>query len=250
MQFRAGSVVTVCNGGQIITPPDCGPGDIFIRICYPNGANANCQFSGAELCSLTVNVSCYQLTSSGSALPVELVNFNGRLVDEKIVLLSWKTATETNNKEFEIQRSKDGNNWNQIGVVAGNGTTTVPIDYFFNDENPLPGTNYYRLRQTDFDGNINYSPIVKVETETKNVVHLFPNPTTSTATVTFTNQKEDDGKIYVTSITGETVLEKDIDIQKGNNAIALDVNILTTGMYFVRLEIAETTQTTRMTVTK
>ena len=101
---------------------------------------------------------------SNTAIPVELVNFKGKAVNNTTVL-TWKTASERNNQGFTIERSSDGTSYSAIGQVKGNGTTSAPHDYTFTDQSPLSGlggVNYYRLRQTDFDGKETVSPVVAV----------------------------------------------------------------------------------------
>jgi predicted outer membrane repeat protein len=114
----------------------------------------------------------------GTSLPVELVSFAGRVTDRGH-LLTWITASETNNEGFEIERSTDGKNWKNLDFVAGNGSTQQTHAYNFLDDQPLHGINYYRLKQMDFDGIFEYSNIVNVNYELgiKNYeLKVFPNP--------------------------------------------------------------------------
>ncbi|MEM9325103.1 MAG: DUF2341 domain-containing protein [Bacteroidota bacterium] len=96
------------------------------------------------------------------ALPVELISFEGTR-EENGVLLQWSTATEIENDYWTVERSLDGNQFEVITTLAGNGTTETRVDYEFVDTRPLAGHLYYRLQQTDFDGSFSYSPIVLVE---------------------------------------------------------------------------------------
>ena len=75
-------------------------------------------------------------------LPVELVNFKANARDNRIVL-EWETASEENNKGFEIQKSKDGVTWDMIEFVEGKGTTSVLNTYTSIDRFPTQGSNYY-----------------------------------------------------------------------------------------------------------
>ncbi len=95
-------------------------------------------------------------------IPVELTSFTAT-VQGNAVHLNWSTSTETNNKGFEIERLQDSKieilkDWELIGFVEGNGSTTEPINYSFIDENVQPGVYQYRLKQIDFDGTFTYSP--------------------------------------------------------------------------------------------
>lgn len=88
---------------------------------------------------------------------------------------TWTTASEVNNDFFEIQRSADGHNFETIGLVDGTGSTSSYSNYNFTDAGPLQGLNYYRLRQNDYNGNFEYSEIVKVEVASV-TYSVYPNP--------------------------------------------------------------------------
>uniref|UniRef100_A0A7V2ZME9 T9SS type A sorting domain-containing protein n=1 Tax=Ignavibacterium album TaxID=591197 RepID=A0A7V2ZME9_9BACT len=116
-------------------------------------------------------------------IPIELVSFDA-VVSDGSVFLSWSTATETNNRGFEIERSqkskaKDQNYWENIGFVDGMGTTTELQNYSFVDRNLVAGNYMYRLKQIDFDGTFKYSNIIEVEITTPIEFVLeqnYPNP--------------------------------------------------------------------------
>ena len=110
-------------------------------------------------------------------LPIELLSFNAKLVEEKIVL-NWVTATEINNDYFSIEKLSDGNNWKEIGQINGSGDSNVENSYQYIDSSPHNGLNYYRLKQVDFDGRFTFSDIEAVSFETALVpsVQVYPNP--------------------------------------------------------------------------
>lgn len=171
----------------------------------------------------------------GGALPVELVDFSARLVDEG-TQLDWRTASEQNNEGFYIERrTATGAHWTEMGFVPGHGTTTETNDYFFLDEKPLPGLNYYRLRQVDFDGRLQYSNIVKLEVEVKGSHPvLFPNPAGTTVQMQFPQEFED-GQLDVFDVAGRLVLSK--DLEAGNQSVQLNMAHLAAGTYFCRFEL-------------
>jgi len=107
-------------------------------------------------------------------LPVELTAFSGK-VTKAGNALNWSTASELNNSYFEVQRSKAGKTWQAIGKVQGAGTTLEAQTYAFVDDNPLPGANYYRLKQVDVDGAFDYSDVIQLVAKTTSV-QIFPNP--------------------------------------------------------------------------
>ena len=92
------------------------------------------------------------------SLPVSLVLFTATRQNSEAVL-QWETAQEQNSSSFIIERSSDGNTFGAIGTVAAAGNSATPRDYSFTDLEPGKNNNYYRLKQTDLDGNFTYSPI-------------------------------------------------------------------------------------------
>lgn len=84
-------------------------------------------------------------------LPIELLSFNGKALEDRI-MLDWSTATERNNDYFTVEKSYDLATWDVVGTASGAGTSLSTRDYTMSDRNPLPGWNYYRLSQTDYDG--------------------------------------------------------------------------------------------------
>ena len=113
-------------------------------------------------------------------LPVELVTLNATTNDQTI-LLQWQTASEENNSGFEIQRSKDAQNWEVLDFVKGYGTTIETQNYKWLDDAPLTGISYYQLKQIDTDGTFEYSDVVVVDHKlgtSKEELTLFPNPVT------------------------------------------------------------------------
>lgn len=106
-------------------------------------------------------------------------------------VLSWQTYSEINNKYFEIQRSSDNRKFLKMGSVKGQGNSSTLQAYEFIDANPLSGTNYYRIKQVDFEGSNAYSPILKVVLfqPQRNVI-LFPNPVQECIRIEGLNEEE------------------------------------------------------------
>jgi hypothetical protein len=163
-----------------------------------------------------------------SVLPVELIAFSAEKF-EKYVQLHWVTASETNNRGFEVQRSDDGDQWQEIGFVNGSGTSTSPQHYDFYDKDPAFGMNYYRLRQMDFDGQESYSDIVVVRMDGGQAnLRFYPNPATAAIEIQGIDLSESNF-IQVVDATGKHWLEQPL---QGN---MLDVSALPPGIYTVLL---------------
>ncbi|MCC6725062.1 MAG: T9SS type A sorting domain-containing protein [Saprospiraceae bacterium] len=111
-------------------------------------------------------------------LPVELTDFQG-FVQADAIALTWETASEVGNNFFEIEKSRDGRQWIEVGSMDGKGISNIATIYHFKDERPFPGVNYYRLRQVDFDGKEIFSKVIDIEfvNEGGKLV-VFPNPAT------------------------------------------------------------------------
>jgi hypothetical protein len=118
-----------------------------------------------------------------TALPIELMLFRARAVDNHKVMTEWVTASERNNDYFTVERSKNAVQFEAIGVVAGAGNSIEALFYDFEDTSPYTGISYYRLKQTDFDGNFSYSRIEQVFIAPSGTISVYPNPANEYLTV-------------------------------------------------------------------
>ncbi|MEM9544949.1 MAG: LamG-like jellyroll fold domain-containing protein [Bacteroidota bacterium] len=133
------------------------------------GSTSNWITSGADISGVCSNVTC-------SILPVELIDFKGS-AHKNNIQLEWITASEVNNLGFEIQKSTDLKNWDVLGFVEGKKNSNKLNNYAFTDQKPIPGVNYYRLRQIDLDEAFEFSDIVPVKFNDKiENINVFPNP--------------------------------------------------------------------------
>lgn len=115
------------------------------------------------------------LNTKVSTLPVELLNFSATENGDKVDL-KWETATETNNAYFTIEKSKDGKTFTQLVDVPGAGNSVSYREYFDTDYEPYEGLSYYRLKQTDINGDYHYFPMVSINRMAKQQISTFPNP--------------------------------------------------------------------------
>ncbi len=118
---------------------------------------------------------------SSSPLPVELTRFDAYALRNE-VLLEWQTATESHNAQFVVERSGDGRTFSTLRTLAGAGDSRSPIDYATTDAAPLRGQSFYRLKQVDFDGTFEYSPVRAVFMGGANTVRLAPTLVTDALT--------------------------------------------------------------------
>ena len=153
-------------------------------------------------------------TCESMPLPVEQLYFRAS-PEGHTVLLQWATATEHMNDHYTVERSAVGDAFEDVVVVDGAGDSQQTTEYRAYDENPLPGTSYYRLRQTDIDGATSYSDIVPVEFKPSELLVPYPNPATAGGEIRVNG--------FVTAYDG---LEREV-------ARGKDVIVLPVGMYFL-----------------
>ena len=148
--------------------------------------------------------------NSENTFPVTLDFFQGEYQGDQ-VQLSWGTESELNNDFFTIERSADGQFFEPLGSVIGNGTTNQPSGYQFLDTNPVRGRAYYRLKQTDFDGQFNYLSTIEVNFEQsyKARIKVFPNPTqTGDVQISFSGASAQEiGRLKLIDAQGRVVME-------------------------------------------
>ena len=170
---------------------------------------------------------------SNTALSVELSSFKAKAVN-KTAVLNWKTASEQNNQGFTIERSSNGTIYDVIGQVKGNGSSNVAHDYTFTDQSPvlgLGGVNYYRLRQTDFDGKETVSPAVSVLFGKGGLI--LKNTLAHDAVEVLVGD-ESPVLLSVFNVSGQEVYAS-----KVQGAQRIDVSAWVSGMYIVRTSTGE-----------
>jgi len=174
---------------------------------------------------------------TGPYTPVELSSMSLEVAGNSVILI-WSTATETNNKGFEVQR-KSEKSWDTIGYVEGHGTVTTASDYTFIDSKPISGKNVYRLKQIDFNGDYKYSEVESVTFSSieNSINQNYPNPFNPTTTISFSLSEEGNVKIEIYDSNGR-LIEKLIEqnYAKGKHEISFNGEKLASGIYFYRIE--------------
>ena len=185
--------------------------------------------TGAELCALYL---------PWQVVPVELTSFNAD-VNAGNVNLTWTTATETNNKGFEVQRNA-GNGFEAVAFIQGNGTSTQSHSYSFTDNNVNTGSYTYRLKQVDFNGSFEYSNAVEVSVEIPNVFALdqnYPNPFNPTTQINFSLATDSKVTLKVFDILGQEVATLlNGNITSGAHSFTFDASKLNSGVYLYKID--------------
>jgi hypothetical protein len=189
-------------------------------------------------------------------VPVELISFSTSIKNNNDVLLTWLTATETNNYGFELQRSENNTtNFQKIGFVRSEGTTSIPGHYSYVDKDVAAGEHLYRLKQIDFDGSYEFSDTIQVTVGWNKVLTLHqnnPNPFNSTTLITYDLPKNCQVELIVYNVQGQEVNRLVHAFQEagyhtvkwdGTNNEGKDV---TSGLYYYKLRTSEMSKLRRM----
>jgi hypothetical protein len=171
-------------------------------------------------------------------IPVELTSFSATAINGNVEL-NWSTATELNNRGFEVERSKNDESFETITFVPGFGTTTEPKEYSFIDEN-ISGFLKYRLKQLDFNGDYEYSKIVEVHSLYNLSFELnqnYPNPFNPITNISYILPSESHVILTVFNSLGETVdILVDETQAEGKYDIVWNAEGYPSGVYFYSLE--------------
>ncbi len=162
-------------------------------------------------------------------LPIELLEFEV-FQEGNQVIAAWTTLSELNNNFFTLERSPDANTWTNIKIVQGAGTTNSELSYQTLDEKPLRGLSYYRLKQTDFDGQFSYSSIKMIDITFEKEIQIYPNPTTGAFNLTGIESEEIEVSIF--NILGQQV-PFSINTDRG---FELDLGNQPAGVYIVKVK--------------
>ncbi len=171
-------------------------------------------------------------------VPVELSSFTASTSNGNVVL-NWTTATETNNKGFEVQRS-NGGEYQTIAFVQGNGTSTQQHSYTYSDQKVENGNYSYRLRQVDFDGTSEYSQVVEVSVSNPiefNLAQNYPNPFNPSTKINYSLKVDSKVTLKVFDILGQEVVTLlNENIAAGAHNVTFDASRLNSGVYLYKIE--------------
>lgn len=167
------------------------------------------------------------LTNLCTLLPIELISFTAERFENEIKL-RWSTATEQNNDYFTLERSANGNDFYAIGEINAAGNSTSEIKYLFTDDLPVTGINYYRLKQTDFNGNFTYSNIIMADFSSgHNGIYFITDITIHKVFISGTIAS---GIITIYDLSGEMILSQ--NASEGTTVI--DIQKLKPGFYVIQ----------------
>lgn len=197
------------------------------------------QFSGVTAIANNLRFTLGTINSFQTPLPIELFSFEVINLDGKSVKLNWQTASEINNDFFTIERSINGSNWEGIITLDGAGNSSSSLSYSTIDANPFLGISYYRLKQTDFDGQFSYSQIrsIQIDNLDESKIELFPNPTENLLTIVGSPMELNLIKVY--NAIGQDVTNLTLKIYSSESKLILDLSDLSKGMYYLKTRTTE-----------
>lgn len=173
------------------------------------------------------------LNASGGLLPIELLSFYATTQTNSIAL-HWQTALEVDNDYMAVERSRDGKAFEEIGRIAGKGTTDLVQEYRFFDEKPFPGLNYYRLRQVDFDGTTAYHRVIAVVFGAfNNDLSVFPTVAKEQVFIHWNKPLKQEVTVQVIDISGQVLTRQQLEAETQSTSLRVDQ--LPSGHYFLHI---------------
>jgi hypothetical protein len=198
--------------------------------------------TGIYICHIEVNSGCVKRTyiydlnaSCYTVLPVTLLDFSGKFVDDKI-LLNWKVNNEANLTNYIIEHKNSYDNFSEIGIKPATGNSTNITDYSFLDAKPDPGKIFYRLKFINNNNTYSYSKIILLTgTQTRPQINIYPNPVTEVLNIDFRNMNNHVCKISLYNAVNQLMSEATF-ISGANNQLRIArTKAISIGMYIVQI---------------
>ena len=195
--------------------------------------NASCASSGQVVIIKT-------LLNPTQILPIELATFTG-YNNGSINVLNWTTASELNSLKFEVEKSLDAIHFNYIGERPAAGNSSSPLNYTLNDEHPVLGNNYYRLKMIDKDGQFKYSDIIIIKVNeltmpSDGIVQIYPNPTNDKLNIVYQAGIAQRVNLDIYNAIGQNMYNNFYEISAGLHTIVVDAAAYSKGMYIINLQ--------------
>ncbi len=216
-----GTLQDILDEGEVATFSVQDGGGYALFITDGNGCTIIVDRNGIEPCT---------------KLAVEMLRFEGESVNDGN-LLSWVTASETNNDYYTIYHSVDGENYDAVEEISGAGTSESATSYNYLHKGAANGTNYYYIAQTDFDGTVTESEVIVVVRGEKrfDVVRIFPTPANDIVNVVVSASNASIIDVMLYDITGKEMARQSYMGESGVNTVNMDISNLPEGLYFLKV---------------
>jgi hypothetical protein len=219
------------NGAQVISQSFVVSDDGFVSF--------QVDFSSGQYFTLA--------SSEEFALPITLISFNTNVRSDNNVSIAWTTADETNNSHFTIERSHNGIDFAGITLIQGAGNNELNNEYRWVDTKPIAGNNYYRLRQTDFNGESSLSEMLRVFIEfdlTTSQFNVYPNPVEigENLNIKYAVSEKIQLGIKFVSASGIVLLNQNETVYPESGVLSIPTNKLQKGLVLVLITNLNTNQ--------
>ena len=173
------------------------------------------------------------IDTNQTALPLELIDFDAKVINDNTVELTWRTASETNNGFFTVMRSDDLVTWENVSIVNSHVNSPDLFLYHAVDTNPYNGISYYRLKFTGLEGEYSYSKIRNVKINgNPHYINIYPNPATDRITVAGDESELESIKVY--DAQGQDITTLVSVVKEGKGKVILDLSKLDNGIYYIK----------------
>lgn len=174
----------------------------------------------------------YTRNDANGALPVTIISFSAQK-QNGTTLLKWTTVQEFNSREFMIERSVNGIDWQVIETIAAAGNSASILNYIARDLNPVKGINLYRLKSVDRDDQFVYSSVRRVDFENKYTYSIYPNPATDIIQITADNSSGFNAQVQIVNAQGQVLISK--QIRNNSQTAQLNISFLPSGIYMMKI---------------
>ena len=228
------NMISICEGN----------GGIALPATYETGDTNTCQGNATDGCA----------SICATSLPVELSSIVV-LTNGSEVVIVWSTASETDNAGFAVEQEVRSGQFTEIGYVEGHGTTNEPEEYSFAVKNLDPGLRRFRLKQIDFDGTFEYSPVVETAVTVPErflIEPAYPNPFNPTTTLRFAVAVKQHVEVTLVNAVGQVIKVLYSGTVSANEMreLRVDGESLPSGTYMVQFESNNVSATERIVLAK
>lgn len=226
---------TIVSQGWVAAPTLSSTGATTANVVPTNQGTPCFSYSVTDNFGCTYTQPQCITVNCGTSLPIGLVSFEATALDNNSVRLNWETSSEQDNDYFTVERSLSGiDGWKEIAIVGGAGNSETPKDYSAMDNMPLSGVSYYRLKQTDYNGQVRIHEMESVYIDAVGMgdLVLFPNPATDLVTVKGDLVSLSTFKLL--NAMGQDIRMNVTSYKQGDGTLVLDISSLRSGVYLVK----------------
>ena len=230
------STIDLSSGGLIAKSTPGGGSSTQIKICSCTSWTAD---DGSIIGPKVFNC-------SNGTLSFSLLSFTAEVIENKIEL-RWITSSEISNSNFTLERSADGIEFIPVTTIPGAGISTEQHFYLYEDLEPLNNISYYRLKQSNTDGNLSYSDIIVIKFSSKNLLKVISCSVDNSRVMDliYFEMNKTTTSLSIFDVSGKTIYDTKIYSIKGMNHVKLDVPLNDVGCYYLSLSNGIVTETAK-----